>query len=84
MIYGVYIILLAESLLFKSSAILIWSFPFLILNHLYFILLEEPGLLIRFGEEYQEYMENVPRWMPRIKGWKPEAIKTYLPSKKKH
>lgn len=82
MIFGVYIILFAESFLFKSPTILVWSFTFLLLNHLYFILKEERDLLKRFGEEYQEYMENVPRWIPRIKGWKPETNKTRLLNKR--
>lgn len=72
MILGVFLILLAESFLFTSSAILVWSFIFILINHLYFILKEEPDLLKRFGSEYKEYTKNVPRWLPRLKGWKPE------------
>ena len=72
MILGVFIILLSESFLFKSLVILVWPMIFLLINHLYFILKEEPDLLKRFGEEYHEYLDNVPRWIPRIRGWRPE------------
>ena len=48
MILGVFFILLAESFLFNSSYLLVWSLIFLFVNHLYFILKEEPELLKRF------------------------------------
>jgi protein-S-isoprenylcysteine O-methyltransferase Ste14 len=73
MILGVVILLLAESFLFKSAFILIWSIIFFIGNHIYFKIKEEPDLLKRFGDEYKEYMQNVPRWIPRLKGWDPES-----------
>ena len=73
MVMGVFLILLAESYFFRSSVIMIWSFTFIFLNHLYFIWKEEPDLLKRFGSEYQEYKENVPRWFPRLSGWRPES-----------
>jgi hypothetical protein len=40
----------------------------------YFIavpLVEEPGLVQRFGTEYEEHRMNVPRRWPRVKGWEP-------------
>ena len=71
MILGVVIVLLAESFLLKSTYIMIWAFLFFIINNIYFLLKEEPDLIKRFGEEYLNYKKNVPRWMPRIKGWQP-------------
>lgn len=32
---------------------------------------EEPHLLKRFGAEYQEYRQAVPRWIPRPTAWAP-------------
>jgi protein-S-isoprenylcysteine O-methyltransferase Ste14 len=32
-------------------------------------LLEEPGLVKRFGEDYLSYKRNVPRWIPRWTPW---------------
>lgn len=30
---------------------------------------EEPTLRATFGEEYQRYCANVPRWIPRLRPW---------------
>lgn len=73
MILGVLNLLLAEAFFFGSLVILIWAVLFFTINHFYFILKEEPNLLKRFGTDYQEYKDNVPRWLPRLSGWKPEA-----------
>ncbi|QUH26372.1 methyltransferase family protein [Serpentinicella alkaliphila] len=70
MISGVIFILLGESILFRSKYILIWVTVFFIINNIYFITKEEPGLVKRFGKEYELYRENVPRWIPRLKPWK--------------
>lgn len=37
--------------------------------HLFVVLYEEPTLRGKFGAEYEEYCQNVPRWLPRIRGW---------------
>lgn len=70
MITGVVLILLAESLIFYSSALCIWAIVFACVNIIYFILSEEPGLRKRFGKEYEEYCKNVPRIVPRLTPWK--------------
>lgn len=70
MITGVVLILLAESLIFYSSALCIWAIVFACVNIIYFILSEEPGLRKRFGKEYEEYCNNVPRIVPRLTPWK--------------
>ncbi len=72
MISGVLLILIAESLVFQSMVILIWAAVFFIINTLYFIMSEEPKLQEKFGDEYREYCENVPRWVPNWQGWRPE------------
>ena len=72
MILGVVLILLAEAFLFKSVNILGWGALFFFISCIYFIFIEEPDLENRFGEEYLEYKRNVPRWLPRFKGWRPE------------
>lgn len=73
MILGVFFILLGEGLMMSYLPILVWAGSFFLLNHLYFILKEEPGLLQRFGEEYREYKAHVPRWFPRLRPWRPEG-----------
>jgi protein-S-isoprenylcysteine O-methyltransferase Ste14 len=70
MIIGVLTALLGESLIFHSVQIFTWLIAFFIINNIYFVLSEEPGLTKRFGEEYLEYKRNVPRWIPRLRPWK--------------
>jgi protein-S-isoprenylcysteine O-methyltransferase Ste14 len=72
MITGVLFILLGESIIFSSLGILLWCLFFGIGNHFYFLYSEEPGLIDRFGEDYLEYMRNVPRWIPRTTPWTPK------------
>ena len=73
MITGVLMVLLGETIIFSSIAILVWSILFFIINNIYFSLYEERGLVKRFGQEYIEYKKNVPRWIPRLKPWKRES-----------
>lgn len=70
MITGVLAVLLGETLIFHSIRIFIWLITFFIINNIYFVLSEEPGLVKRYGEEYLVYKRNVPRWIPRMKSWK--------------
>ena len=69
MIGGVAVVLFGEALLWGSWAISIWACVFVGINHVYFVLFEEPGLEKRFGESYRIYKAHVPRWIPRLKPW---------------
>lgn len=69
MITGVATMLVGETLFFGSWSIAAWSLLFMLINHVYFISSEEPGLERRFGESYRNYKANVPRWIPRITPW---------------
>lgn len=67
MIAAVLGMLVGEAVFFESRAVGIWALAFFAINHLYFILSEEPGLEKRLGEAYAEYKRAVPRWLPRIR-----------------
>jgi protein-S-isoprenylcysteine O-methyltransferase Ste14 len=69
MISGVACILGGEAALFSSWPLLVLLGTFLAVNTIYFPLVEEPGLKRRFGEEYDVYRANVPRWLPRLRPW---------------
>lgn len=71
MITGVLFGLLGESIILSNYAVFLWFLISFLGNHIYFIRSEEPGLLKRFGQEYVEYFDNVPRWLPRRTPWKP-------------
>ena len=61
MISGVLLVLLGEAALFGSLALLAWAALFFAINAVYLPLVEEPRLVRRFGREYEDYMQRVPR-----------------------
>ena len=61
-------ILIGESLLFSSSAILGYLLVCWLFVHLFVMLYEEPTLRKKFGESYEAYCKRVPRWLPRFRG----------------
>jgi protein-S-isoprenylcysteine O-methyltransferase Ste14 len=69
MITGVGLIQLGEAILLGSPSIATWFGLFALANALYMPLIEEPGLLRRFGDEYRVYRRAVPRWIPRRRPW---------------
>ena len=71
MISSVLTMLGGETLFFHSARIGAWMLIFVAINQAYFLLLEEPGLVARFGEEYERYRAAVPRWLPRRRPWTP-------------
>lgn len=71
MISSVLFILLGEATLLGSVPLLEWFLFFFLLNAVYIPLIEEPGLVQRFGEEYLRYKAHVPRWIPRLRPWNP-------------
>lgn len=72
MITGVFFILIGEVLLFNSTNILVVAAIFFLVNTVYFILKEEPDLFKRFGKDYEDYKEHVPRWVPRLTPYVPQ------------
>jgi protein-S-isoprenylcysteine O-methyltransferase Ste14 len=66
MICGVLVVLLGEAAVFGSWPVLIWAVAFFAINAVWFPLVEEPGLVKRFGDEYEQYRRAVPRWVPRL------------------
>ena len=69
MITGVLLVLFAEAILFQSWLIAGWMMVFFIGNLIYFPLVEERSLEKRFGNQYSEYKDQVPRWIPRLSPW---------------
>lgn len=73
MILSLLVLQVGEAIVFRSKGIALLAFLFFVINTIYFMYSEEPGLEKRFGQEYVEYKHNVPRWLPRIKPWRPES-----------
>jgi protein-S-isoprenylcysteine O-methyltransferase Ste14 len=72
MISGVAFVLAGEAVGLRSKALFLWFAAFVAVNAVYLPLVEEPGLRRRFGEDYEVYCANVPRWLPRLRRWKPK------------
>jgi protein-S-isoprenylcysteine O-methyltransferase Ste14 len=70
MISSVALMLAGEALFWGSARLGLYLIVFVLVNHLYFILSEEPGLERRFGEPYRDYKAQVPRWIPQLKPWR--------------
>ena len=66
MITGVALVLVGQALCWGSVRVVLWTSAFVIVNHVYFVAAEEPGLRRRFGNAYDAYAAHVPRWLPRI------------------
>ena len=71
MILSLMVLLVGEAIVFASYGIALLAILNRAINTVYFIYSEEPGLEKRFGSEYIEYKKNVPRWIPRLKPWRP-------------
>jgi protein-S-isoprenylcysteine O-methyltransferase Ste14 len=82
MIIGVLLLLTAEAILLQSWPIAMWTIAFFIGNALYFPLVEEKGLERRFGRDYRFYKAHVPRWIPRLRPWKPSGETADTPPEK--
>jgi protein-S-isoprenylcysteine O-methyltransferase Ste14 len=71
MISGVLAIIAGEAVALGGWRLATWAASFFAINHVYFLLSEEPGLTKRFGAEYETYKRHVPRWIPRLSPWQP-------------
>ncbi len=69
MISSVLFMVAGQALLWGSWLTGALAVLFFLVNHVYFIRSEEPGLERRFGESYRVYKANVPRWLPRRRPW---------------
>ena len=63
---GVLGLIVGQSLLFASAAVLGHAAIMALAFHLVVVLYEEPHLRRKFGTEYEEYQRRVPRWLPRL------------------
>ena len=66
MISGVALILTGEAIALWTAPMAIWLAAFVAVNAVYLPLVEEPRLVRRFGSDYEEYRDRVPRFLPRL------------------
>src|SRR5215813_10983637 len=65
-------LILGQAFLFGSLRVLEYGLVVWLAFHLFVLAYEEPTLRRTFGPEYKKFCANVPRWIPRLKPWKPE------------
>ncbi|HTT21259.1 MAG TPA: isoprenylcysteine carboxylmethyltransferase family protein [Candidatus Sulfotelmatobacter sp.] len=66
MYIGVALAILGEAALFRSLHVAEYAALMLLIAHLFVVFYEEPTLQRQFGESYQAYRREVPRWLPRM------------------
>ena len=63
---GALIVVAGHFIWFGSSLTLIYDVLFFIAFQILILFIEEPILVNTFGAEYQEYANQVPRWVPKL------------------
>jgi protein-S-isoprenylcysteine O-methyltransferase Ste14 len=67
MYIGVLSVVLGEAICFASWSIMFYGVCAGLLFHGFVMLYEEPALSRTFGQEYQDYKRQVPRWFPSLR-----------------
>lgn len=64
-------LILGQVLMFQSPALLIYAAVIAAAFHAFVLAYEEPTLKRQFPADYPAYFAHVPRWIPRLKPWRP-------------
>jgi protein-S-isoprenylcysteine O-methyltransferase Ste14 len=72
MYVGVLAVILGQGLLLGDARVLRYGAAVWLAFFLFVIGYEEPTLRRTFGEEYERFCANVPRWIPRLRPWRGE------------
>lgn len=67
---GALLVLLGYILWSGSGLMLVYFLFFLLAYQILIVLIEEPILRHMFGEAYQAYCRQVPRWIPKLKSFR--------------
>jgi protein-S-isoprenylcysteine O-methyltransferase Ste14 len=70
MYVGVVSAILGQALMFASTTLAVYGALMWLAFHLFVLGYEEPTLRQTFGDEYDAFRRNVPRWIPRIIPWR--------------
>jgi protein-S-isoprenylcysteine O-methyltransferase Ste14 len=65
---GALLIVIGEAILTDALGVrlLFWIAGGFCAVHLFVVFYEEPTLQRKFGDEYEQYLKQVPRWIPRL------------------
>lgn len=70
MMWALFIIVFGEILTFGHIVLIAWLIAMIRIIYLIVTNYEEPQLERRFGEEWTEYRQKVPGWIPGFSHWK--------------
>lgn len=70
MYVGMLLALAGELILFRNRGIVIEAALAWLAASVFILLHEEPSLTRQYGEEYIQYRQHVPRWLPRPTPWR--------------
>ncbi len=63
-------LIFGQGLLLGNLRVIEYGFFIWMAFHLFVLLYEEPTLRSTFGDEYEAFCANVPRWIPRLRPWR--------------
>jgi protein-S-isoprenylcysteine O-methyltransferase Ste14 len=66
-------VILGQALLFASLALLEYAALVWVFFHTFVLVYEEPTLGRTFGAEYERFRAQVPRWIPRVTGYRQDG-----------
>jgi protein-S-isoprenylcysteine O-methyltransferase Ste14 len=69
MYVAVLALIVGQGFLFGNVRVLGYGAIVWMMFHVFVLAYEEPTLRSSFGEEYQTFCANVPRWIPRMTSW---------------
>ena len=73
MYVGVVSAVVGQALLLGDVRLLWYAITVWLGFHLFVLVYEEPTLRVTFGDEYERFCANVPRWLPQIRPWRAGA-----------
>lgn len=65
MYVGVLVLIAGEALLYQAAILLLYVAALWTMFHSFVMFYEEPHLRKAFGESYERFLRDVPRWIPR-------------------
>jgi protein-S-isoprenylcysteine O-methyltransferase Ste14 len=63
-------LIVGEALLLGQAILLLYALGFVLAVTAFVGGYEEPTLVSRFGDDYNTYRSEVPRWLPRLSPWR--------------
>ena len=66
-------VIFGQALLFGDWRLICYGVVFFIVCHVFVVSYEEPTLRQTYGADYDTFRAHVPRWVPRLSPWLPDA-----------